>query len=437
MKRFRVVASLLLSFALAACGGETAPESFDGTNETDVQGPDADGNFYVVGLAGAVRPGSAVSVVNDRGERVSVIADETGSWAAMLWSAMDKTVTVESEMGVVSAAATAPQLVNVNFASRTGLESVPGIGPTLAARILAHRANYGLFAEVDDLLAVTGIGPASLENMRPYIDAKIDINVATKRQLMVLPAIGEVKADAIVAYRTANGPYSAPSDLLLVISATDYEQVKDFVRAGEIASHPYASLVNVNVAGVDELMTLPGIGGGKAKAIVDYRANHGPYHTREDLLYVPGIGPSTLANIHDLVTVGVLDVKRGTFVAEGAWQYEAGSDVVGESFPKPVLVKFDRSEGNDLLVTFVGGGYCDGTQDCAPFTLKGHVVAESQNQFTYRLSGYMPAEGGNFLVQATAATEGTIGLETGTVQFTATRGDEIYRIALAGYRVME
>ena len=437
MKRVRVVASLLLSFALAACGGETAPESSFGTGSIEMEGPDADGNYYVVGLTDQTRPGSTVTVRNDRGESVHVVADETGSWAAMLWSATDKTVTVEAESGVVSSAATAPQLVNINFASRTGLESVPGIGPTLATRILNHRATYGLFKDVDSLLAVTGIGPSSLNGMRPFVEADIDINVATKRQLMVLPAIGEVKAEAIIAYRNAHGPYGAPADLLLVITATDYEKVKDFIRAGEIASHPYASLVNVNAARVDELMTLPGIGEGKAKAIVDYRTNHGAYHTREDLLYVPGIGPSTFAGIRDLVTVGVLDVKRGTFVTDGAWSLTDGAYYDGESFPKPVLVKFDVVEGNELLVTFVGGGYCEGTTDCAPFTLKGWVQSESANGFTYRLSGYMPAEGGDFFVQATADTEGTIGLETGTVQLRATRGTEVYRLALAGYRVME
>lgn len=62
--------------------------------------------------------------------------------------------------------------------------------------------------------------------------------------------------------------------------------------------------VNVNTADASELETLPGIGASKAAAIIQYRADHGPFKTVDDLDNVSGIGPSTLANIRDLVTVG-------------------------------------------------------------------------------------------------------------------------------------
>ncbi len=55
--------------------------------------------------------------------------------------------------------------VNVNTASAGELQAIPGIGPALAARIIADRP-YG---SVDDLLRVKGIGPATLEKIRPYV----------------------------------------------------------------------------------------------------------------------------------------------------------------------------------------------------------------------------------------------------------------------------
>ena len=55
--------------------------------------------------------------------------------------------------------------VNVNTASAEDLEAIPGIGPAMAARIIANRP-YGA---VDDLLRVKGIGPATLEKIRPYV----------------------------------------------------------------------------------------------------------------------------------------------------------------------------------------------------------------------------------------------------------------------------
>jgi competence protein ComEA len=61
--------------------------------------------------------------------------------------------------------------------------------------------------------------------------------------------------------------------------------------------------INLNRAEAWLLEALPGIGQGKAQAIVDYRNQHGPFHRIEDLLGVEGIGSSTLGRIRDLVTV--------------------------------------------------------------------------------------------------------------------------------------
>ncbi|MTE23803.1 ComEA family DNA-binding protein [Microbacterium sp. ZXX196] len=57
-------------------------------------------------------------------------------------------------------------LVDLNTADAAALEELPGIGPALAARILAWREENGSFAAVDDLMAVSGIGPAVLEGIR-------------------------------------------------------------------------------------------------------------------------------------------------------------------------------------------------------------------------------------------------------------------------------
>lgn len=62
-------------------------------------------------------------------------------------------------------------------------------------------------------------------------------------------------------------------------------------------------LVNVNTATEAELETLPGIGPVLAAAIVAYRTEHGPFTSVEQLEEVSGIGPATLAEIRDLVTV--------------------------------------------------------------------------------------------------------------------------------------
>ena len=62
--------------------------------------------------------------------------------------------------------------------------------------------------------------------------------------------------------------------------------------------------VDINTAGVEELMTLPGIGETRARAIVEYRAEHGPFAYVEDLIGVPGIGEGILEDILDCITAG-------------------------------------------------------------------------------------------------------------------------------------
>ncbi|OFU55166.1 hypothetical protein HMPREF3121_06490 [Corynebacterium sp. HMSC11E11] len=60
-------------------------------------------------------------------------------------------------------------LVNINTASEAELETVTGIGPATAKKIVAHREQHGPFTSVDQLEEVPGIGPAKLEGMRAEV----------------------------------------------------------------------------------------------------------------------------------------------------------------------------------------------------------------------------------------------------------------------------
>ncbi|MFH1446277.1 MAG: helix-hairpin-helix domain-containing protein [Chloroflexota bacterium] len=61
--------------------------------------------------------------------------------------------------------------------------------------------------------------------------------------------------------------------------------------------------ININIATEDELISLPGIGSTKAKAIIEYRAEHGAFKDISELLNVPGIGPAIFDQIKDLITI--------------------------------------------------------------------------------------------------------------------------------------
>ena len=62
--------------------------------------------------------------------------------------------------------------LDLNRATATELESLDGIGPKLAGRILEHRRLHGPFQSVEELLAVRGIGPRLLQRIRPQVEVR-------------------------------------------------------------------------------------------------------------------------------------------------------------------------------------------------------------------------------------------------------------------------
>jgi len=87
----------------------------------------------------------------------------------------DNTLAPTESRAVLDTAATATPatprglLIDLNRAETPELESLPGIGPVLARRILEQRRRVGAFHRVDDLLAVRGVGPRLFSRLQPLV----------------------------------------------------------------------------------------------------------------------------------------------------------------------------------------------------------------------------------------------------------------------------
>lgn len=67
-------------------------------------------------------------------------------------------------------------LLNINTATAEELETLPNIGPRMAERIIDYREKHGDFPSVDALQNVRGIGKKTLEKLRPFIRADVNMD---------------------------------------------------------------------------------------------------------------------------------------------------------------------------------------------------------------------------------------------------------------------
>lgn len=90
---------------------------------------------------------------------------------------------------------------------------------------------------------------------------------------------------------------------ILISTVIFHEKQYNNVNSKEIKRDYESQIIDLNKADLEQLMSLPGIGTVKAKAIISYRQAHGNFNSIDDLINVTGIGPSTLEKIRDYVTV--------------------------------------------------------------------------------------------------------------------------------------
>lgn len=164
-------------------GSTEPPGDADGGDPTDGVDASAPGPSVVVHVVGEVAsPGLVELMPGDRVDDAVAAAGGTTSDADLAGLNLARELVdgeqirvpgpgevVEPASGDLSTPpASAGGLVNVNTADAGQLETLPGVGPVLAARIVEHRASHGPFTRLDELVEVSGIGDAVLAGLREH-----------------------------------------------------------------------------------------------------------------------------------------------------------------------------------------------------------------------------------------------------------------------------
>lgn len=136
--------------------------------------------------------------------------------------------------------AKSPQLNKLDFseADSVVLQIVPGIGQTMAGRVVKFRENIGGLYDKEQLLDVYGMTPEVIENIfgffdfKPGIKKKLNINELDAASLARHPYLTYGAAKVIVAFRDQHGPYMQAEDLLKIkIFNEDWlERIKPYLE---------------------------------------------------------------------------------------------------------------------------------------------------------------------------------------------------------------
>jgi competence protein ComEA len=156
--------------------------------------------------------------------------------------------------------------IDLNRAERAELLQLPGVGTTLADRVEEYRREHGGFRSVDELSSVRGIGPTTLERLRPLVYVRLDESAEDQPEMA-----------AAVASKKTHKPGAKEANL----------------------KEP----IDINRASAADLQKLPGIGPKMSQRIVDERQKKA-FKSVEELRRVSGIGPKTLEKLRPYVVVG-------------------------------------------------------------------------------------------------------------------------------------
>lgn len=186
------------------------------------------------------------------------------------------------------------------------------LGIFLVSVIIKYGIDIGGQDETDDM-----VESARYQEDMVYQEQEM-MGAYEENAIMIIDVEGAVSYPGIVKIREGSRVYEAVEEAggLLDTADTKYVNLAEEVTDGSIIYIPFkeevskdmtedaaGSKVNINTAGKEDLMKLPGIGESYAEAIIEYRNTNGTFKANEDVMNVTGIGEAKYENIKDMICV--------------------------------------------------------------------------------------------------------------------------------------